>query len=117
MSYFFVALGGGLGTILRMFVNQLVPFPFGTMSINVIGSFVMGITFVAIGAKAESKEALFLVTEILGGFTTFSNFSLDAFKLWEVGKMGFAIGYITSSVVLSLLALRTGVIFVRIVDA
>ena len=117
MSCFFVALGGGLGAILRLFMNQLVPFPFGTMFISVIGYFVMGITFVAIGAKAESKDVLFLITGILGGLTAISVFLLDVFKLWEAGKMGFAFGYIKSSVVLSLLVRRAGVIFFRVGDA
>ena len=81
MSCFFVALGGGLGAILRLFMNQLVPFPFGTMFISVIGYFVIGITFVAIGAKAESKDVLFLITGILGGLTAISVFLLDVFKL------------------------------------
>ena len=74
MSYLFVALGGGLGAMLRFFVNQLVPFPFGTMSVNVIGSFLMGIAFILIGTKVGSKEVMFLMTGLLGGFTTFSAF-------------------------------------------
>ena len=72
MSYQFVALGGGLCAMLRMFVNQLATFPFGAMSVNIIGSFVMGIAFVMIGPKAGSKEVLFLMIGILGGFTTSS---------------------------------------------
>ena len=54
MTYLFVALGA----MLRMFVSQLVPFPFGTMSVNIIVSFAMGISFVTIGAKVGSKEVL-----------------------------------------------------------
>ena len=92
MSYLF----DGLGAMLRMFVSQLMPFSFGTISANIIGSSAMGISFVTIGAKVGSKEALSLMTGILSGFTTFSIFSLDAFRLWEVdNKMGLAVGYVT----------------------
>ena len=113
MSYLFVALGGGLGAMLRFFVNQLVPFPFGTMSVNVIGSFLMGIAFILIGTKVGSKEVMFLMTGLLGGFTTFSAFSLDALKLWEAGKGGFAIGYVMMSVFLSIMALWAGIMLIR----
>ena len=113
MSYLFVALGGGLGAMLRFFVNQLVPFPFGTMSVNVIGSFLMGIAFILIGANVGSKEVMFLMTGLLGGFTTFSAFSLDALKLWEAGKSGFAIGYVMLSVFLSIMALWAGIMLIR----
>lgn len=64
-------------------------------------------------AKLGSKEVLFLMTGILGGFTTFSTFSLDAFRLWEPIIMGLAVGYVTISVALSVLALCAGIIFVR----
>ena len=81
MSYLFVALGGKLGAMLRMFVSQLLPFAFGTMSANIIGSFAMGIALITIRAKVGSKEALLLLKGILGGFTTFTTFLLDAFRL------------------------------------
>ena len=81
MSYLLVALGGGLSSMLRMFVSQLLPFVFGTKSANIIGSFAMGIAFVTIRAKVASKEALLSLKGILGGITTFSTFSLDAFRL------------------------------------
>ena len=109
MTYLFVALGA----MLRMFVSLLMPFPFGAMGANIIGSFAMGIAFVTIGTKVGLKEVLFLMTGILGGFTTFSTFSLDAFRLWEPIIMGLAVGYVTISVALSVLALCAGIIFVR----
>ena len=59
MSYLFVALGGGLGAILRMFVTQLTPFPLGTLSANIIGSFAMGIAFVTIGRNRDQKRSYF----------------------------------------------------------
>ena len=81
MSYLFVALGGGLGAMLRTFFSQLLPFAFGTMSANITGSFAMGIAFVTTRAKVGSKKASLLLKGILGGFTTFPTFSLDAFRL------------------------------------
>ena len=59
MNYLFVALGGGLGAMLRMFVSQLTPFPFGTVSANIIGSFSMGIAFVTIGRNWDQKRSYF----------------------------------------------------------
>ena len=109
MTYLFVALGEEL----RIFVSQLMPFPFGTMSANIIGSFAMGIVFITIGAKVGSKEVLFLMTGILGDFTKFFAFSLGAFRLWEASKMGLAVCYVTVSVALSVLALCAGIMFVR----
>ncbi len=109
MTYLFVALG----EVLRLLVSQLMPFPFGRMSANITGSFAMGIAFITIGAKVGSEEVLFLMTGILGGFTTFSTFSLDAFRLWDASKMGLAVGYVTVSVALSVFALCAGIMVVR----
>ena len=66
MSYLFVALGGKLGAMLRMFVSQLLPFAFGRMSANIIGSFAMGIALVTIRAKVGSKD--FTFTERYSGW-------------------------------------------------
>ena len=59
MSYLFIALGGGLGAILRIFVTQLTPFPFGTLSANINGSFAMGIALVTIGRNWDQKRSYF----------------------------------------------------------
>jgi fluoride ion exporter CrcB/FEX len=59
MSYLFGALGGGLGAMLRMFVSQLTPFPFGTLSANIIGSLAMGIAFITIGRIWVQKRSYF----------------------------------------------------------
>lgn len=118
----YVALGGAIGASLRHLsgvaaLRWLGPgFPYGTMFVNVAGSFAMGVVIALLARKgvATSPEwRLFLVTGILGGFTTFSAFSLDTVVLWERGESGAAIGYVLASVTLSILALVAGLMLVR----
>jgi CrcB protein len=106
MSYLLLAIGDGLGTVFRFSAGQQVPFPFGTISVNIIGFFIMGLAFVYTAGRYEGRTMLFVMTGvIMGGFTTFSAFSLDTLKLWEAGKPLFELGYVTASVVASLVAL------------
>lgn len=122
-STLLVFLGAGLGGVLRHGVNLLSPrwfgigFPGGTMLINILGSALMGLIAGWLAFKTEagwSQHArLFLTTGILGGFTTFSAFSLDAVLLWERGETGLAAAYVLGSVILSLAALLAGLAFVR----
>ena len=116
-----VAIGGAIGSSLRHLVNvaamRLVgaSFPWGTMVINIAGSFAMGV-FIEVLARrfnASNELRLFVATGILGGFTTFSAFSLDFAVLWERGAAGQAFAYAAGSVVISLLALFAGLWFVR----
>ena len=116
-----VMLGGGLGAGLRHFVNlgalrAFGPnFPWGTMGVNVLGSFAMGV-FVELLARRLGGSAelrLFIATGILGGFTTFSAFSLDFAVLFERGALSSALLYAIFSVVLSILALFAGLWLVR----
>jgi CrcB protein len=116
-----VAIGGAIGSLLRHLVNvaamRLVgaSFPWGTMVINIAGSFAMGV-FIEVLARrfnASNELRLFVATGILGGFTTFSAFSLDFAVLWERGAAGQAFAYAAGSVVISLLALFAGLWFVR----
>jgi CrcB protein len=116
-----VAVGGAIGASLRHLVNiasmRLVgaSFPWGTMAINIAGSFAMGV-FIELLARrfnASNELRLFVATGILGGFTTFSAFSLDFAVLWERGAAGQAVAYATASVVISVLALFAGLWFVR----
>ena len=122
-SYVLVFLGAGIGGALRHGVNlgcaRLLGtgFPWGTLTVNVAGSFVMGalaawLAFKA-GAGWSQPLRLFLTTGILGGFTTFSAFSLDAVLLWERGEIGLGAGYAVGSVVLSVGALAAGLALVR----
>lgn len=118
-----VFLGAGIGGTLRYGVNLLAirllgeAFPFGTFAINVAGSFVMGCVaaaFIArIGIFGDPAWRLFLTTGVLGGFTTFSAFSLDAAYLWERDAYGAAIFYVGGSVAVSLAAVFAGLWLVR----
>ena len=122
-STLLVFLGAGIGGVLRHGVNLVSPrwfgtgFPAGTLLINVLGSALMGLIAGWLAFKTQegwSQHArLFLTTGILGGFTTFSAFSLDAVLLWERGELGFAAAYVLGSVVLSLVALVAGLALIR----
>ena len=113
MTIFYVALGGAFGAALRYLTSLVVAFPFGTLAVNVVGSFAMGLAFVLIAQKGLDRVVLFAMTGVLGGFTTFSAFSLDAFRLYERGDVGSAALYVVGSVILSLLGLVAGIALAR----
>ncbi len=114
-----VALGGAIGASGRYLVNVgamrlMGPgFPWATLTVNVLGSFAMGLLIVALANKDATRLAPLLMTGLLGGFTTFSAFSLDAVTLYERGQMGLAMLYVVVSVVLSLTALIAGMALAR----
>ena len=118
-----VFLGGGLGAALRHGVNMGcarlcgTAFPWGTFSVNILGSFIMGLIvawFAFRSGEGHNQDLrLFLTTGVLGGFTTFSAFSLDSILLWERGEAGLAAGYAAASVALSIGALAAGLALVR----
>ena len=118
-----VFLGAGLGGALRHGVNvgcaRLcgIAFPWGTLTVNILGSFLMGALAGWLAFKAEHGWSqplrLFLTTGVLGGFTTFSAFSLDAVLLWERGQAGHAAAYVAASVALSITGLLAGLALVR----
>ncbi len=119
--YFAIAVGGALGAVGRFFVTSTMGrmighgFPWGTVIVNVAGSFLMGalISFMAIKWSTSAEMRVFLTTGILGGFTTFSAFSLDFATLIERKETVAAIGYAAGSVSLSVLAVFAGLILVR----
>ncbi len=113
MIVIFVGLGGAIGAILRYGVGVLVATPLATLTVNVIGSFLIGVVWVMLAQKGFDRASAFLITGVLGGFTTFSAFSLDALRLFESGKWGAGAGYITVSVLCSLLAIFLAVIMTR----
>ncbi len=121
MHILLVALGGAIGASLRHLIGVATlrifgpGFPWGTITVNVVGSFVMGVIVELIARKfsASLEWRLFLMTGMLGGFTTFSSFSLDAAFLWERGQSAVAVGYVMSSVVLSIAALFAGLALAR----
>lgn len=114
-----VALGGALGASARYLVNvstmRLIGpgFPWATVTVNVAGSFLMGVLVVVLAHKDATRLAPFLMTGALGGFTTFSAFSLDALTLWERGQTALAAAYVLGSVVLSLGAIVAGMAVTR----
>ncbi len=114
-----VAAGGAIGAVCRYLTGLLAVrtmghgFPWGTLTVNVIGSFVMGVIVVLLAKKGGNAFAPFLMTGLLGGFTTFSAFSLDAMALFERGQTGVAAGYVGLSVILSLVAIALGLIVTR----
>ena len=114
-----VALGGAIGASARYLtsvgaVRLMGPgFPWATLSVNIVGSFLMGVLVVVLAQKGGMKAAPFLMTGILGGFTTFSAFSLDAFTLYERGQTGAALAYVTASVLVSIAALAAGILVTR----
>ncbi len=116
-----IGLGGALGAIARHGVNmgtvQLFGhgYPYGTLIVNILGSFLMGILIVKFSQMTQvSQEVRMLtVTGFLGAFTTFSTFSLDVITLWERGEMLHALGYILISVICSVLALGAAFYLMR----
>lgn len=121
MGYLIVFLGAGLGGALRHGVNLavlrlgLTAFPIGTLAINVLGSFLMGAIaeWLALRAHLPQHWRLFLTTGVLGGFTTFSAFSLEAVLLYERGKTVGAAVYVAASVMLSIGGLLAGLAVIR----
>ena len=117
-----IGAGGALGAMLRHGVNMAVlavfpvAFPLGILLINIAGSFVMGVlagVFAHFWEPGQTMK-LFLTVGVLGGFTTFSSFSLDAVLLWQRGEVAQAAFYVLSSVVFSILALVLGLWIVRV---
>jgi CrcB protein len=123
MGFLIVFLGGGIGAASRHGINLLAArmlgtgFPYGTILINVAGSLAMGVIaeFFALKGGLPQHWRLFLTTGILGGFTTFSAFSLEAALLYERGELIGAAIYVVASVVLAILALFAGLAIVRLI--
>jgi CrcB protein len=121
MGFLIVFLGGGLGAALRHGVNLFssrvlgTAFPYATAFENISGSFAMGLLagYFAFRGGAPTHWQLFLTTGILGGYTTFSAFSLDAILLYERGALLLATIYVVGSVVLSLAGLMAGLAVAR----
>lgn len=120
--YAWVFLGAGLGGTMRHGVNRAAAmlfgthFPAGTFCVNIIGSLLMGLLagwFAFRGEATNQALRLFLTTGLLGGFTTFSAFSLDATLMWQRGDGGLTIAYIFGSVILSMVGVFAGLAVMR----
>jgi CrcB protein len=120
-GFLVVFLGGGIGAALRHGVNLAcarllgLSFPWGTLFVNVTGSLVMGLlaAYFAFKGGASQHVRLLLTTGVLGGYTTFSAFSLDVALLYERGEIALAVGYVLISVVLSVAGLFLGLAIIR----
>lgn len=114
-----VALGGAIGASLRYLAGigavRLIGhgFPWATLFVNVLGSLAMGALVALLVQKDATRFAPLLLTGLLGGFTTFSAFSLDAVTLYERGQVGAAASYVMASVVLSIAALFAGMALMK----
>lgn len=100
-----VAIGGAMGSVLRYLTVAALGGPWAVALVNVVGSFAMGFLYIPAGRLGLSP---LLLSGVLGGFTTFSAFSLDAAKLWQSGQIAQAALYVGGSVALSLLAVALG---------
>ena len=122
MHWFAVAIGGALGSMARYALSAWIfdvsshKFPYATLTVNVIGSFVMGILFVIIIEKAALPAEMrsLLMIGFLGAFTTFSAFSLDALGLWQNGHVFLSLVYMLATVVLCLVAISTAIWLTRL---
>lgn len=120
-NFLMVGLGGGLGAMSRygsgLALTRMLgaSFPYGTLFVNVLGSLLMGLFmgFIVERSIASELPRLLLATGFLGGFTTFSAFSLDAVTLFERGEIGLSATYIVASLVVSILALMIGLMIAR----
>lgn len=116
---FSVALGGAIGASLRFLVGHAVfkalgpAFPHATLWVNIVGSFLMGVFVVAAAQRGLTYLSPLIMTGLLGGFTTFSAFSLDAVTLMERGQIGQAALYVGVSVAGAILALMAGLWLAR----
>lgn len=121
MAWLYVGLGGALGAMLRYGAGVQITrwlgagFPYATLSINIIGSLAMGMLVGYLARLSSPHESLhlFVAVGLLGGFTTFSAFSLDAMSLLQRGDWGAALVYILLSVVASIAALVIGLLLMR----
>ena len=123
MRYLLIFAGGGLGAMLRDWVQGLVydrmgsAFPYGTVLVNIVGCFVIGLLMVSLEERFLATPALrlFLTVGILGGFTTFSSFSFETMALFRDGESALALANVGLSVLVCLCATWTGMKLGRLV--
>lgn len=119
MNPLLVFIGGGLGAVLRYATGRAALVigwapPLATLGVNVVGCFAMGLLAGWFTSRGGGEPwRLFLLTGLLGGFTTFSAFGLDALTLYERGAVGSALAYVAASVLISLAAVAAGFALVR----
>jgi fluoride exporter len=122
MEYICVAVGGGLGAVTRFMVAQLVAarlgmtFPFGTLLINVSGSFAIGVLMVMLTEHLTMDPLwrLLLVVGFPGGYTTFSSYTFEVVALFRLGEPTAALAYVAMSNILGILAALLGILVARL---
>ncbi|MEE3295336.1 MAG: fluoride efflux transporter CrcB [Pseudomonadota bacterium] len=123
MSFILVAIGGALGSVFRYSIGilfssfSLTTFPWGTLFVNITGSFLMGIVFFISKDFLSEEFKLFLSVGLLGGYTTFSAFSLDVINMLFNRDYLLSILYILSSVFISILFLLAGFLFIKFLNS
>ena len=118
---FAIGAGSFIGGVLRYLLSQFVQtkflstFPFGTMTVNIIGCFLIGLVFGLTDRGTLTPEwRLFLATGLIGGFTTFSAFSIETVGLLRDGQLWYATAYIVASVIIGLLATFIGISIIKL---
>ncbi|MDE3061130.1 MAG: fluoride efflux transporter CrcB [Pseudomonadota bacterium] len=123
LAFMYVAVGGAFGAMCRFAMMSLIgkinpgEFPFGTFTVNILGSFLMGflVAVIATYLPQRAKDLhLLLAVGMLGGFTTFSSFALDVFTMFERGVIAQGLVYTFGSVVLSVAALMGGMMCIKL---
>lgn len=123
--YLYVAIGGALGAMGRYGLGVLIMalagsgFPYATLIVNIVGSFLMGVAIESFAVLWNPGGAMqiFITTGFLGAFTTFSTFSLDFISLYQRGDIGAALFYLLCSVCLSIVGLWAGLYIIRFLNA
>lgn len=123
MELIWVGIGGGIGAIGRYFVGREITeransiFPYGTFTVNLLGAFLVGILFALLTERGieHPRLHLLLVTGFVGGFTTFSSYTVEAVNLAESGAWNSALLYVLGSNILGLIACVTGIVLIRTV--
>ncbi len=114
MKLVLIALGGALGAVSRFVLSSLIQsnnssdFPFGTFSVNILGCLFIGIVWAGLSSQEQNLWTPFVMTGILGGFTTFSTFGLESIQLWQTGKITTLVAYVLLSNIVGLLAVLFG---------
>ncbi len=116
-----IGTGSFIGGVLRYLLSQMVQtkflttFPFGTLTVNIIGCFLIGLVFGLTDRDNLTQEwRLFLATGLLGGFTTFSAFSIESLSMFRDGQFFYATAYISSSVVVGIIATFIGFAIIKL---
>tara|TARA_B100001105_G_scaffold64998_1_gene50861 strand:+ start:3476 stop:3847 length:372 start_codon:yes stop_codon:yes gene_type:complete len=123
LSFILVAIGGALGSVFRYSIGilfssfSLTTFPWGTLFVNITGSFIMGIVFFISKDFLSEEFKLFLSVGLLGGYTTFSTFSLDVINMLFNKDYLLSILYILVSVFLSIFFLLAGFLFMKLLNS